>query len=180
MNSNFPEKLVNCEIKLSELSSQVLAQESYILTLESEIQSLKFQLKKSNTKDSSNICTQTSYDNLITESSSQTTPIPPTFSKYVQTDIALNKNFLMNDEVSTTKKLLMAFEELNKENSVQEELTSENDSKSDDTENAKESLSKPLNFISALNLKSDLPPQEAVPKSIKTKSNRRYSQDSNV
>lgn len=180
MNSNFPEKLVNCEIKLSELSSQILAQESYILTLESEIQSLKFQLKKSNTKESSNTCTQTSYDTLTTEGSSQTAPIPVKHSKYAQTDLALNKNFLLNDEVSTTKKLLMAFEELNKENSVQEELTSENDSKSDEFDHAKDSFSKPLNFISALNLKSDLPAKEAVPKSIKNKSNRRYSQDSNV
>lgn len=180
MTTSLPEKLANCEIKLSELSSQILAQESYILSLESEIQSLKFQLSKSNTKDTMNTCTQTSFDILTRESPAQTTPAPANIEKYVQTDLAINKNFLLNDEISTTKKLLMAFEEVNKENSGQDELSEESDLKMDCLENAKGGFVKPLNFISALNLKSDLPAKEACPKSINSRGSRRYSQDSNV
>lgn len=180
MTSSLPEKLANCEIKLSELSSQILAQESYILSLETEIQSLKFQLTKSNTKETSNSCTQTSYDTLTRESTVQTVPPAVKLEKYAQTDLAINKNFLLNDEISTTKKLLMAFEEVNKENSGQDELSEENELKLEGLESAKGGFAKPLNFISALNLKSDLPAKEACPKSIGNRGSRRYSQDSNV
>jgi hypothetical protein len=180
MNSQLLEKIVQLEITISELSSKILAQDSHILSLEEQIESLKHEKSKSS-KSQTNTCTQTSYDKLILEASSQTASESLKLSKYIQTDLILNKNFLQNDEISTAKKLLMAFEEVNKENSLQEDL--DPDSKPEDSEKinlkTKESLLS-LNFISALNLKSDLPVKEPCPKNISNKSGRKFSQESHV
>ena len=160
MISQLLEKVVQLEITISELNSKLLAQDSYILTLEDQILNLKHKLVQ-NSKESSSMCTQTTYDKHILETFTQTAQESSKTSKYVQTDLILNKNFLMNDGISSAQKLLMAFEEANKVESIQEAIESE--IKSEDSEklsSTSQEKYESLNFISALNLKSDLPVKE--------------------
>ena len=87
MISQLLEKVVQLEITISELNSKLLAQDSYILTLEDQILNLKHKLVQ-NSKESSSMCTQTTYDKHILETFTQTAQESSKTSKYVQTDSA--------------------------------------------------------------------------------------------
>ena len=149
------------------MSSVLLARDSYILSLETQIELLKIELKSKNCKERETSCTQTFNENLFYETSTQSLSQALSIDKQTSSTIFPSiKNICKNEPLDAHGLI----ESLSKE----------------DEENTKPQLRKPgtvknvylrkLSFISAMNFKSDLPVKDTCPLSIpilSTKSNQK-------
>ena len=149
------------EIQIYELSSALLARDSYILSLEAQIELLKFELKSTKSKTSYTTETQTFENISLIDSSIQT--INKSFEVQIQQGLTIRPS------LSNKKESLNAVNDKKKEiNCLQKDTRLEENSETRKIEKTL-SLSKldtlsTLNYISAINSKYNLPITDSYPR----------------
>lgn len=154
MSTELIHSLVNAvsprqEIKICELSAALLARDSHILALETQIDLLKFELKSTKTLELSHISVQTFDPRIFFESSTQFT-YKPQFTVHAQSLSSYTPPQKLLEQPQLIK-------------NIQENVKP----------SPKKSLSvKRLSFISAINIKADLPVKDTfLSKKFKKNSN---------
>ncbi|OMJ96080.1 hypothetical protein SteCoe_464 [Stentor coeruleus] len=182
MTEKLLNQLVDSEIKVSELSTMILARDSRILSLEMQVELLKFQLLKEKTKKNTNFASQT--DALIQkqEKSFQTNYNPIMANIICQTDEEEKQSKELSDtNVKDKGKNTENYEKESLETTFSDKENNEGGMSARSIPQMyiklKNILNQPLNFISAINLKSDLPVKDTRPRMNSLSTRHLYSQN---
>ncbi|OMJ74258.1 hypothetical protein SteCoe_26886 [Stentor coeruleus] len=161
MTEKLLNQLVDSEIKVNELSTMILERDSRILSLEMQVELLKFQLLKEKRKKDAYFSSQTDSLTEKQDKNSQTNSQPIMVNIICQTDEEKLSNINIENNKKNTEKECLETTFSDKENSEGEKSARKIPQM---YMKLKEILNQPLNFISAINLKSDLPVKDTRPR----------------